>query len=189
MKKKSVLKILLLIIRYIAIGFTSAFLYGGIAFNNKADYIYAAVSAVIFVCFALFDHLHIGKGERSTYPLQDQMIDYYIKRKNYITLTLKVVSVEYKENKNSVYITFDIDESTDSEYQLESEKTFVLVYQDRYDELNIESNDILTITTAPQKYYNKHVLPILSLHKDSCEMVSLKNGTNNYIAWIYNNIN
>ena len=187
---KKPIRELLKIVRDTIITFSLCIVVGLLDGFRHVDKWWCIISAgftVIFVFALAIGRMKIGKGERATYPLEDQMIDYYLKDKNFVTLTLKVCDVEFKDGKNQLFLTFEIEETIDIEYRLEGEKTFVLVYQDRYN-LDINNGDVLTFTTAPQKYYNRHTLPILSLHKDNEEIVSIKEGTNNYISWISNNI-
>lgn len=183
---KPILKILLDVIVLFLLSVLAGIL-NNAKFTDHWLWIISVLFAIIGGVFSASHRLKIGKGERATYPLEDQMIDYYLKDKNFVTLTLKVCDVEFKDGKNQLFLTFEIEETIDIEYRLEGEKTFVLVYQDRYN-LDINNGDVLTFTTAPQKYYNRHTLPILSLHKDNEEIVSIKEGTNNYISWISNNI-
>lgn len=188
MSKATAIK-LLKILRDLVFCFVVCVLLGAI--NSWLDeqffWIFTPIFSVVSAVSIAIGRMKIGKGERATYPLEDQMIDYYLKDKNFVTLTLKVCDVEFKDGKNQLLLTFEIEETIDIEYRLEGEKTFVLVYQDRYN-LDINNGDVLTFTTAPQKYYNRHTLPILSLHKDNEEIVSIKEGTNNYISWISDNI-
>ena len=187
--KKTTIKEILKFLRDLALLFAVCMAIGAVDgwFDEQFFWILCPILSVVGAVFCAIGRMKIGSGERSTYPLCDQMDDYYAKSKNYVEIQAEIKDIVLNDKKNLLMIVVSVDDVLCEEYELDKEQSFAVVYQDQFD-LNLSVCDIIQFTTAPQKYFGKHIPPILSLSKDNVTIINLKQGKENYRRWIRENI-
>ena len=188
MSKVTAIK-LLKILRDLVFCFVVCILLGAI--NSWLDeqffWILAPILSVVGAVFIAIGRMKTGKGERSTYPLCDQMDDYYAKNKNYIEIEAEIKNLVLYPKKDLLLIVVAVDDALCEEYELDKEQAFAVVYQSKIN-LDLNVGDRILFTTAPQKYFDKHNPPVVSIKKGDITILDLKQGKESYRCWVRENI-
>lgn len=118
-------------------------------------------------------------------PLRNKMVAYYSQDKNYFELSGTVKSVEYREDIDELFIEMDI-LTDEHHFPLNGDGygEFTVVNWSKLS-FHLEINDTIALTSAPDYFYNGHILPIVSVKKGDDEYLSFAKGKANYLSWIH----
>ncbi len=120
--------------------------------------------------------------------LKTKMAKYYEDDSNYCDLS-GVVSYMSVHEDGSLRLEIRVQENNDT-YGLKpnAESMFMLPsWQSFAEQLEAELSvgDYITITSAPDYFYNGHNRPVARIEKDDKELLSFEDGKNAYLRWVY----
>lgn len=137
----------------------------------KSNFIKKLLLLFIFSVITLFAACDIFMSNKN-------IIKYYSDDSNYETIECVLVAKD-TETENTIIV--DI-QTKDSSYTPDHYQYYCFHFYfdtEIFDQLN--TGDIITITSAPMTFYNGHLLPIIALEKDGETLISFEEGKAAYL--------
>lgn len=139
---------------------------------------------LIFIC--CLTAIFLSSCDLSDKILRNKMLEYYSNDDIYVELTGEIRSIEKSVYEDEAYVIIFILTYNDDEFSYleNTECSFHVLDESEYLD-KIKEGDIITFITASKHFYNGHVLPIFSVEKGECEILSFNTGKSNYEEWIH----
>ncbi len=118
-------------------------------------------------------------------PLRKAMTEYYSQKDNYKELCGEILSTEYYESSDVLFLEIDL---VENKYDFQINKStgrfeFELNNWSTYD-FSLKEGDFIEFISAPMHFYNGHTPPIVGLKLGDVEYISFDDGIRKYLSWV-----